>query len=340
MKILILGGTRFVGRHILELAAVRGHTLTLFHRGKTQPAGLPDAEHILGDREGDLSALQGRAWDAVIDTSGYVPSAVRAAAQMLRAAAPYYLFISTISAYADSATPGADESYPLGSMPAEQAAAVTSASQVTGENYGPLKVLCEAEVQTAFADRTCVVRPGLIVGPYDASDRFTYWVRRVAQGGDVLVPQALDARWQVIDARDLAAWALDLTEQRITGVFNATGPEPEHPLTMAAVLDAAAAQRPAVARRLISVSDAFLKAEGLDGWQHLPLVLPADSNEHAGFYYVDCRRAIAAGLTFRPIADTVRDTLMWDAMREGPLAIGMSPQREAEALAKWRVQPG
>lgn len=340
MKILILGGTRFVGRHVLELAAARGHALTLFHRGKTHPAGLPEAEHLMGDREGDLSALRDRTWDAVIDTSGYVPSAVRASAHMLRAAAPYYLFISTISAYADSATPDADESYPLGSMPAEQAAAIGSASQVTGENYGPLKVLCEAEVQAAFAGRACVVRPGLIVGPYDASDRFTYWVRRVAQGGDILVPEAHHARWQVIDARDLAAWVLDLTEQRIAGVFNATGPAPERPLTMGAVLDAAAALRPAVARRLVSVSDAFLKAEGLDSWQHLPLVLPADSTEHAGFYHVDCRRAITAGLTFRPIADTVRDTLLWDAAREGPLAIGLSPEREAEALAKWRVQPG
>ncbi len=340
MKILILGGTRFVGRHMLELAAARGHMLTLFHRGKTQPARLPDAEHILGDREGDLSALRGRAWDAVIDTSGYVPSAVRAAAEVLHDAAPYYLFISTISAYADSATPGADESYPLARMPAEQAAAVSSASQITGENYGPLKVLCEAAVQEAFPGRACIVRPGLIVGPHDASDRFTYWVRRAAQGGNILAPEALHARWQVIDARDLAAWVLDLTEKRITGVFNATGPAPEHPLTMAAVLDAAAALRPDVPRWLVSVSDAFLKSEELDSWQHLPLVLPAGSSEHAGFYHVDCRRAIAAGLTFRPIADTVRDTLLWDAAREGPLAIGLSPQREAEALEKWRVQLG
>lgn len=340
MKILILGGTRFVGRHMLELATARGHALTLFHRGKTQPAGLPDAEHILGDREGDLSALRGRAWDAVVDTSGYVPQAVRASAQALRDAAPHYTFLSTISVYADHATPDADESHALATLPAEEAAQITSASQITGENYGALKALCEAEVAAAFPGCACVVRPGLIVGPYDPTDRFTYWVRRVAQGGDILAPQALDARWQVIDARDLAAWVLDLAERRHTGVFNATGPAPEHPLTMAAVLDAAAALRPDAPRRLISVSDAFLKAEELDSWQHLPLVLPADSAEHAGFYRVDCRRAIAAGLTFRPIADTVRDTLLWDAAREGPLATGLSPQREAQALEKWRVQPG
>lgn len=343
MKLLILGGTRFLGRHILEAALARGHDVTLFHRGNSLPDDLPPVERLIGDREKDLSALVGRRWDAVIDTSGYVPGVVRASAQALHEAAPFYTFISTISVYADHATPNADESQTLATLPAEQVAQVSSASQITGENYGALKALCEAEVTEAFPDAACMVRAGLIVGPHDPTDRFTYWVRRAARGGAVLTPDTLDSPWQLVDVRDLAAWTLSMSERRVAGIFNATGPAPEQPLLFGDVLRAAAdaaGQQP----EWVRVDAAFIEAEEIVSWQHLPLHIPPGVAEYAGFYSVNCARAIAAGLTFRPIASTVRDTLAWDQARLSlgagvELKMGLSAAREAELLAKWRLRP-
>jgi 2'-hydroxyisoflavone reductase len=343
MKLLILGGTRFLGRHILEAAQARGHEVTLFHRGSSLPEDLPPVERLIGDREQNLSALAGRQWDAVIDTSGYVPSVVGASAQLLRDAAPHYTFISTISVYADHATPNADESYALSTMPAEQVALVNSAAQVNGENYGALKALCEAEVAAAFPGAACIVRAGLIVGPHDPTDRFTYWVRRTARGGAMLVPDTLESPWQLVDARDLAAWTLSMSEQRADGLFNATGPAPEQPLLFGDVLRAAvetAGQQP----EWVRVSAAFIEAEDIGGWPQLPLHISPGASEYAGFYRVNCARAIAAGLTFRPIASTVADTHAWDQarLRMGAgeeLKMGLSASREAELLAKWRLRP-
>lgn len=333
MNVLIIGGTRFIGRHLVHAAQLRSHTVTLFHRGKTNADLFPDVEKLHGDRSVDLSALHGRAWDAVIDTCGYVPAHVAMSARALADAAGQYVFVSSISAYRDSFVAGIDESYPLATMPADEAVKVTSPTQVTGENYGALKALCEQVVEQAMPDRALIVRPGLIVGPYDSTDRFTYWVRRIGRGGDVLIPDTLNQPWQVIDARDLAIWMIAMTEARHTGAYNATGPA--HALTFGEVIEACRrAESPANA---VKISESFIEAEGVAGWEHLPLWLPSSMKEIEGFYKTDCRKAMDAGLTFRPIQETVRDTWAWDCTRDGELAAGLPRERELELIAKWRA---
>src|SRR5689334_13695101 len=202
MDLLVLGGTVFVGRHLVEAALARGHRVTLFNRGRQNADLFPEAEKLRGDRDGDLSALVGRRWDAAIDVAGRVPRIVRQSAQLLADAVPHYTFISTISVYADYATPNLDESGPLAT------AADPTTEDPSGANYGPLKVLCEQEVERAFPDRALIIRPGLIVGPYDPTNRFTYWPRRVAQGGGVLAPNGPEQPARFIDVRDLAQWTL------------------------------------------------------------------------------------------------------------------------------------
>jgi 2'-hydroxyisoflavone reductase len=330
MNILMLGGTRFVGLAIVREALTRGHTVSAFHRG-TNPG--PDdlaVEHIYGDRErpDDLAALRGRTWDAVIDTSGYVPGVVRASAQALTGCG-WYTFISTISVYADHATPNPDETYPLGHIADDVAAGVTSGTQISGETYGPLKVRCEREVTAAFGERATIVRPGLIVGPHDGTDRFTYWVRRIGRGGDVLMPDALAQPWQLIDARDLAAFTLGLVERRVAGVFNACG----MPTPAAEIFDAA--RNPAAPARFVTADADFIAKHELSDWAKLPLFVQTE--DHAGLYSVNCDRARAEGLRHRPIAETVADIATWDAGRAvDTLKIGLSAAREAELLAAWR----
>ena len=216
MRLLILGGTKFLGRHAAVEALRHGHELTLFNRGQTDAEAFPEAERITGDRDGGLDGLEGRNFDAVIDTSGYVPRVVRASAELLHGHTKLYLFVSTISVYAGFGEP-VDEESAVGTLADE------TVEEVTGDTYGPLKALCEAAVQDVYGDRAAIVRPGLIVGPYDPTDRFTYWVRRVADGGEVLAPGRPERMTQVIDARDLASFLLDLAEGLQGGVYNATG---------------------------------------------------------------------------------------------------------------------
>jgi 2'-hydroxyisoflavone reductase len=330
MAILIIGGTRFVGLAIAREALARGHDVTVFHRGSSPGPVDLTVEHIHGDREkpADLDALRGRVWDAVIDTSGYLPATVREATAAL-AGCGWYAFISTVSVYADHATPDADESYPLGRIDDAAADAVTSATQINADNYGPLKARCERIVLDAFADRSTIVRPGLIVGPHDPTDRFTYWVRRIRRGGDVLVPDALAQRWQVIDARDLAALTLTLVELAIAGVFNACG----QPTPVSEMF--AAAEDPARPARYVTVDGDFMTKHDLHSWQHLPFFAPNDG--YAGLHAVNCDRARAAGLRHRPIAETIADIAAWDAARgvDTP-KMGLSAEREAELIAAWR----
>ena len=328
MKILILGGTQFVGRHLAEAALARGHALTLFNRG-TKSAGLfPDAEHLTGDRDGaGLEILRGRTFDAVLDTCGYVPRIVRQSAALLAETAFRYVFISTISVYAEFATPNQDETAPLGVL------SEPNTEEQTGDTYGPLKVGCEQAVQDVFPGRALIIRPGFIVGPYDPTDRFTYWVRRVAVGGDVLAPGTPNQLIQVIDARDLAEWTLQLVEREETGIYNATGPD--YALTLGEVLETCRTVSGSDAN-LTWVPDAFLKANDADSFSLLPFYIPA-SPDTDGLMTASLAKALGQGLTFRPLADTIADTLAWDKTRPADvlLQVGMTLERERELLDKY-----
>ncbi|HZO86929.1 MAG TPA: NAD-dependent epimerase/dehydratase family protein [Chthonomonadaceae bacterium] len=326
MNLLILGGTVFVGRHLVEAALARGHTVTLFNRSQHNPELFPEVEKLRGDRDGDLGALQGRHWDAVLDTCGYVPRIVRASAELLADAVPHYTFISSISVYKDLSIPGMDENAPVGTLEDE------TTEEITAETYGPLKVLCEQAAEEAMPGRVLTIRPGLIVGPHDPTDRFTYWPHRVAQGGEVLAPGRPEQTVQFIDARDLAEWNIRLIEAGQTGVYNATGPD--YPLTMGRLLDECKAVGGSDAR-FTWASQEFLQQEGVQPWTELPLWVPEEP-DMAGFNAVNCDKAIAAGLTFRPLSDTIRDTLAWDATRpaDREWRAGLKPERERELLEK------
>jgi 2'-hydroxyisoflavone reductase len=329
-RILILGGTSFLGPAIVEAARPRGHVLTLFNRGRTNPGLFPDVEQLHGDRDGGLDALRGRTWDAVVDTSGYVPRVVSASAALLAPAVGQYLFVSTVSVYADGIPPGSDESAPLAAVP-------DPASEDVRAHYGGLKVLCEKAAQAALPGRTTVVRPGLIVGPRDPTDRFTYWPDRLARGGEVLAPGDGKDPVQIVDVRDLGAWIVALVEGGVAGTFNAVGPE--RTLTMGEML-AACGEAIGGDARLTWIPAAFLEKAGVSPWSDMPVWVPAGPD--AGFAQMSNARAVAAGLRFRPTVETARDTLAWwrtlpGERRARPKA-GLSPEREREVLARWRAE--
>jgi 2'-hydroxyisoflavone reductase len=324
MDLLILGGTRFLGRYLVEAAQEDGHRVTLFNRGLSGPDLFPEVETIKGDREGYLSALRGRRWDAVIDTCGYVPRVVRASAGLLADAVDHYTFVSSISVYSDVIGAGADESAPVEELEDP------TVEEVTGETYGGLKALCERAAEEEMPGRVLSVRPGLISGPHDPTDRFTYWPRRVADGGEVLAPDRPELQVQFIDVRDLAAWMVRMSAEQQTGTYNATGPDYE--LRMGKLLEECEAVSDGEAQ-IIWVSEEFLEESGVEPFTEMPLWVP---REYAGMQAVDCGRAIAAGLTFRPVSQTVRDVLEWDSTRvEADLAAGLRPERERELLSAW-----
>lgn len=324
MKLLILGGTVFLGRHIVESALARGHEITLFNRGQHHSDLFPEVEKLRGDRNGDLAALEGRHWDAAIDTCGYFPRVVRASAQKLADAVDHYTFISSISVYADFTKVGMDENAPVGTLADE------SVEEITNETYGPLKVLCERAAEQAMPGRVLTVRPGFIVGPYDPTDRFTYWPYRVAQGGDMLAPGNPDSPIQFIDVRDLASWIVRMIEDRQTGAYNATGPN--YTLTMQDLLETCR-KASGSNTRFIWVSEPFLAEYQVE----LPIWMPS---EEAGGATVDCNKAFEAGLVFRPLSSTVRDTLAWQEARTPPtpLRAGLSPEQETQLLQAWGEQ--
>ena len=304
MKLLILGGTKFLGRHTVDAARAAGHDVTIFTRGQTNPDLFPEVEHLQGDRDGDLGALDGRRWDGVVDTSGYVPRIVRQSAERLDDAVDRYVFVSSISVYDDFSKP-MDESTPVAQLE-------DPATEEIMENYGALKAACETVVDEVYGDRGASVRAGLIVGPYDPTDRFTYWPRRIADGGDVLGPGDPSAPVQFVDARDLGSWLVQLALAGPGGVFNATGPA--EPLTFADFLRRAAAAIGSDARFVWIDEQRVLEAD-VQPWTELPLWLPGD--EYAGMARSDTRRARGAGLTFRPLEETVADTLAWDRTVDG-----------------------
>ncbi len=325
MRILIIGGTRFVGRHLVEAALERGHEVTLFNRGRSNPDLFPQLETILGDREKDISKLEGRIWDAVIDVAGYVPRIIRLSAEVLKENVARYVFISTISVYNDFKKLGMDESDSVGKLPDE------TTEEITGETYGPLKALCEQVVHDIYGERALIVRPGLVVGPHDPTDRFTYWPVRVARGGDVLAPQKPEAPIQIIDARDLAEFIISLIQKNASGVYNATGPDYE--LTIGKLLEVSKEVTGSDANfRWASVE--FLNKHNVEAWSDMPTWIP-DDEENAGFARLDISKAIAAGLTFRPLEETVRDTLEWARRRppDHPWRAGITAERERDLLA-------
>jgi 2'-hydroxyisoflavone reductase len=328
VEILFLGGTNFLGRHAAGTALERGHDVTLFHRGSGSEDPYPEAEHLHGDRDGGLDVLEGRTWDAVIDTSGYVPRVVQQSADLLSDAVGHCTFVSTCSVYSDLGSGRVAEDGTLHEPPAD--------SEDVMEHYGGLKVGCERVVEERLTGRSFIPRPGLIVGPHDPTDRFTYWVRRVADGGSVLAPGSPDAEVELIDARDLAAWVIDMAEQRATGIYNAVGPD--RVLTMGEMLETCRLAAGSDVE-IVWVEEEFLLAEGVQPWTELPVWLPSIDPEAGGFSTFDASKAIAAGLTFRPLIDTARDTLAWhrDVMtREPARGGGISREREAELLSAWK----
>jgi 2'-hydroxyisoflavone reductase len=323
MDLLILGGTRFLGRYLVEAALGGDHRVTLFNRGLSEPDLFPEVETIKGDRDGDLSALRGRRWDAVIDTCGYVPRVVRASAGLLADAVDHYTFVSSISVYPDNMGPGADEGAPVEELEDP------TVEEITGETYGGLKALCERAAGEEMPGRILNVRPGLISGPHDPTDRFTYWPRRVAAGGEVLAPDRPELRVQFIDVRDLAGWMVKMSAEQQTGTYNATGPAYE--LRMGKLLEECEAVGGDA--KIVWVSEEFLEENGVEPFTELPLWVP---REYAGMLAVDCGKAIAAGLTFRPVSETIRDVLEWDTNRAEPdLAAGLEPEKERELLSAW-----
>jgi 2'-hydroxyisoflavone reductase len=318
VRLLVLGGTKFLGRAAVETALARGHEVTLFNRGETNPELFPEAEKLRGDRTAGLDALRGREWDAVLDPSGYVPAVVRDSAEVLAGATGHYLFISSISVYASLAARNGEGSplAELGEMPDDRLLEDYS-------NYGALKVLCEEAVADAFGEVHAIVRPGLIVGAHDPTGRFTYWPHRVARGGEVLAPAPPERRVQFIDVRDLGSWLVELSEQRAAGAYNATHPGQPWGELLETCREVAGSDA-----TFTWVPDSFLVEREVGEWMELPLWIRAP--EDAGMHDTDVSRAIAAGLTFRPLAETVRDTL---ELAQPTADAGLSPEREAELLA-------
>ncbi|MDR3388254.1 MAG: NAD-dependent epimerase/dehydratase family protein [Rudaea sp.] len=341
LHILILGGTGFIGPHQVRYALARGHKVTLFNRGRQKKEWPGEVEELLGDRNtGDLKALHGREWDVCIDNPTTLPFWVRDAGHVLRGKVKQYIFISTISVYAANDKPGADESAALLQYSGKDAMAETEESfrPHLGELYGPLKAASEAQAANQFASSTTIVRPGLIVGPGDQTDRFTYWPVRLARGGEVLAPGDGSDPVQFIDARDLAEWIIRAAELRTFGTFNATGPR-EMLTTRGMLADIGAAVHSDA--QLTWIPTKFLEEQKVEAWSDLPVWVPGQGDS-AGFARRSVKKALAAGLTFRPLSVTAAETLAWfreqPADRQAKLHAGLTQDREAAILAAWHRQ--
>jgi 2'-hydroxyisoflavone reductase len=329
MKILILGGKRFLGIALVEALLQAGHTPTLFNRGLTKPDLFPNVKTLIGDRDGNLDALKRRKWDAVIDTSGYIPRITKQSAELLSGKCETYVFISSVSVYRDFKTPDITEIYPLGELDDP------SSEDSTSDRYGPLKALCEYEIQQAFNGKVLVIRPGLIVGPNDPTDRFTYWPWRVSLGGQVLAPSPPSANLQFIDVRDLAAFIINQIEANSEGVYNVTGPR--KPATFGSLL--VASREAALSdASFVWVDESFLLNEGVMPWRDLPLWVPTSDPAFTGFYNININKALKAGLTFRPLSQTVAETLAW--LKSQPiktkLKVGLDIAEESKLLIKYQ----
>jgi 2'-hydroxyisoflavone reductase len=321
VKILVLGGTKFLGRATVDAALERHHEVTLFNRGETNPELFPEVEKLRGDRAGDLAALGDRTWDAVVDPSGYIPAVVRASAEALRDRVGRYLFVSSVSVYADLST-GPNESAARAKL---QDGHPDDELMPGYENYGALKALAEDAVEEVYGERAILVRPGLIVGPHDPTGRFTYWPHRIARGGEFAIPSPPDDPQQFVDVRDLGAWMVRLLEDGASGAFNAT-----HPGVTWAELVESGTRVSGSDGRPVWIDPDWLAEQGVGEWMELPLWL--HDPEFVGMKRADVSRALAAGLTFRPLDETVRGTLDEAETTEGA---GMDPEREQTLLTAW-----
>ena len=336
LQILILGGTGFTGPYQVKYALARGHKVTVFNRGQTHPGELPpEVEQLTGDRNGQLDALKGRKWDVAIDNPTMLPKWVRDAAEILKGNVERYVFISTISVYGENTKAGIDETAPVAKYEGKDAMAETRDTVVASQFalYGPLKALSEAEAEKWFPGKALVIRPGLIVGPRDESDRFTYWPVRIDRGGEVLAPGNPADPVQFIDGRDLAEWTIRMVEQGETGIYNATGPAT--PLGVGGMLEGIKSALGSEAKFTWVPAD-FLEKQKVAPWSDMPVWVPP-SGEEGGLGAVSIKKALAKGLTFRPLAVTARDTLAWfksqPKERQEKLKSGITPEREAEVLA-------
>src|SRR5881275_2605900 len=337
LRILILGGTGFTGPYQVRYALSRGHKITTFNRGKTHPGELPkEVEQLIGNRNGQLDALKNRQWDVAIDNPTTVPGWIRDAAQILKGNVERYVFISTISVYADTGQ-GVDETAPLakydGPDPYKETIEAVKASGY--KTYGPLKVLSEKEAEKWFPGKTLIIRPGLIVGPRDETDRFTYWPVRIDRGGEVLAPGKPNDPVQFIDARDLAEWTIRMAENRETGIYNATGPAKA--LGIGRMLDGIKAGLQSSAT-FTWVTEDFLTQHKVEPWSDMPVW----TGKESGLARAKIDRALNKGLTFRPLTETAHDTLAWFKSlpqdRQSKLRAGLTPEREAEVLAAWKKE--
>jgi 2'-hydroxyisoflavone reductase len=335
MRILILGGTGFIGPSEVRYALSRGHKVTTFNRNKSHPNELPaEVEQLIGDRNGQLDGLKNRQWDVVIDDPTTLPAWVRDAAQVLKGNVDRYVFISTVSVYADVKN-GVDENAPLlkyeGADPYKETLQAMVASGF--KTYGPLKALSEKEAEKWFPGKTLIIRPGLIVGPRDPSDRFTYWPVRIDRGGEIVAPGTPSDPVQFIDARDLAEWTIRMAENQETGIYNATGPA--KPLTMGGMLDTMKSALNSKATFTWLPYD-FLKQQKVEAWSDMPVW----AGDELGLAKTNINRALNKGLTFRSLAETTRDTLTWFKTlpqdRRSHLKAGVTPEREAEVMAAWK----
>ena len=343
LKILVLGGTGLIGPPMVRYAIDRGHTITLFNRGKTNSHLFPELEKLRGDRNDDLGSIEaevakGRTWDVVIDNTASIPRWVEESAGLLKSSANLYLYTSSISAYGSITEPGTDEDTPVATIAPEEVPKVKTTKDITGENYGPLKALCEQAAREAFPDRAIVVRPGLIVGPGDYSDRFTYWPVRVHRGGEVMAPGNPTDPVQFIDCRDLGEWYIRLVETGAIGTYNGTGPA--SPMSIAGMLYGIRATT-ATEIEFTWVDAGFLEEHEVQAWAHMTVWVPPES-EDGGLAQVKIDRAKDAGLTFRPLDETVRDTLdYWHSLpverRTKPRA-GCPPELETKTLAAWHAK--
>jgi 2'-hydroxyisoflavone reductase len=323
MKFLVIGGTHFVGRAVVEQAVRHGHDVTVFHRSTSEPENFPDVEHVHGDRDGQLGLLRGRRWDAVLDTCAYIPRAVRQAAAVLCDSAGHYTLVSTLSVHPDDLPAGSSEKAATHQPP------FPATEEVTAETYGALKAACEREATEAFGSRCLIIRPGYIVGPHDPTDRFTFYTRRAAAGGEMLAPGPPDAPIQVVDVRDLAAFTLGRIQASDAGVYGVVGPG--EPIVMRELLETARAVAGADTA-FTWVSEGFLHGLGDDvqGW------FPMWEPQFPGAHTYDAGKAVKAGLRHRPLRQTIADTLAWDRARGQPeLGAGLNRAEERELLATW-----
>lgn len=341
MDILILGGSRFLGRFLVEKALEKGHNVTLFNRGSNQDI-FPEIEQLKGDRDGDLEQLKGRKWDAVIDTCGFIPRTVSKSSKLLNHV-QHYTYISSCSVYKDQYEPGIDESGEIQTLDDEKVEEITrgTAGPIYNEYYGHLKTMSEIAAEKELPGKVLAIRAGLIVGPYDYSDRLPYWVKRISEGGEILAPGRPERQIQFIDVKDLAQWIIQMIEQNTTGIFNATGPD--YSLTMGQFLEEC--KRVSCSDADFTwVSESFLMDNQVGAWGEMPLwipeeyPLPGSEKPWNGFLAINNKKAIQNGLTFRPLSETIKDILKWEQNRpEGvERKAGMERQRETELLESWK----